>query len=313
MKIVLWLENDWAFGRIANAIKKYSRHNIDIVSWDDEKKDMSQYDLLYTPVWYAKQYFQKHFNDIIPIVTSVHGVAELFNSKTNTFNVEHCETNEKQIESGRISEPLRKILNSQKALGCVSKELVNLLRPQIECHLIYTPCGVDTDEFVKPIKNIPLTVLCPVEEKLINKRPHGYDVKRWYLAKEIQERLPNIEFKFLPKRLHLNEVADFYSQGNVILCLSHSEGGPLGVLEAGASGVVPLSTPVGIIPEIIIPGFNGELLFDNIVENAVHILSEWKTSKNFQSMQINIQKSIIAGRSWKKLIENWDNLFEMSI
>jgi hypothetical protein len=61
----------------------------------------------------------------------------------------------------------------------------------------------------------------------------------------------------------------------------------------------------------VIPGFNGELLFDNIVENAVRILSEWQIDQDFQSMQVNIQKSIIAGRSWKKLINNWDNFFEL--
>ena len=191
----------------------------------------------------------------------------------------------------------------------MSRELVNLLRPQVDCTLAYTPCGADVDLFYKPIQQMPLTVLVPATPEHIGATQHGYDVKRWGWAQEIQKRLPEIEFKFLPGRLTLDEMPDYYRQGNVLLCTAHSEGGPLGVLEAGMGGVVPLSTPVGVVPELVIPNFNGELF--NTVDDAVKILSDWK-NRSLTRMQTNIRESMLS-RSWSNLIEVWDDFFEMAL
>lgn len=306
MKIALWLEKDWAFGRIANALKKYSRHDIDIYQWRMPLEDFSKYDLLYTPCWFAKQIYRLQ-DKKMPVVFSVHGVAELFNYRTDTLK--SCTTTAGHIESGRIPDALRSIFDSQKIIGCVSRELVNLLRPQVDCTLAYTPCGADVDLFYKPIQQMPLTVLVPaVPEHISNGAIHGYDVKRWGWAQEIQKRL-DVEFKFLPRRLTLYEMPDYYRQGNVLLCTAHSEGGPLGILEAGMSGVVPLSTPVGVVPEIVIPNFNGELF--TTVDDAVKILSDWK-NRSLTRMQTNIQESMIS-RSWGNLIEVWDSFFELAL
>jgi len=306
MKVCMWCETSWAFGRISAAIKKYSRHDIDIISWKVPLDDFSKYDLLYIPCWFAKQIYLK-YGGKTPAVTGVHGVAELFNYTTDTLRPRT--TTAKHVESGRISGELKHIFNSQKIVGCVSRELVNLLRPQVDCALAYTPCGVDT-EFFLPIQKMPLTVLCPATPDQFRVMPHGYDAKRWFLVREIQRQLPDIEFKFPIKRLKLDEMPAFYRQGNVILCLSQSEGGPLGPIEAGAGGAIPLSTPVGVMPELIVPGLNGGLLID-IVEDAVRILSEWKT-KDLTATQYNAQETM-KSRHWKKLIEAWDNFFESSL
>ena len=307
MKICLWLENSWAFGRIAASIQKYSRHQISIVPWRVPLDDFTNFDLLYTPCWFAKQIYLKHGGKT-PMVTGVHGIAELFNYDPQTLKP--CRTSDYQVERGQISDNLRRIFKQQKIVGCVSREIINLLRPQVNCKLLYTPCGVDT-EFFRHAQYMPLTVLCPVEEKNINTSGHGYDVKRWGLVREIQKQLPDVQFKFLPRRLTLAEMPDWYRGGNVLLCLSHSEGGPLGVLEAGAGGVVPLSTPVGVMPEVIIPGHNGELF--NSVEVATRILSLWKRNDDkpyFAELQGHIQETMIS-RSWRNVIGMWDTFFEM--
>ena len=307
MKIALWLEKDtWAFGRISRAIQKYSRHKVDIYQWLVPLEDFSKYDLLYSPCWFAKQIYLKHGGKT-SMVTGVHGPAELFNYRTDTLK--SCPTSAKHIESGRISDDLRRIFDSQRIVGCVSRELVNLLRPQVDCTLAYTPCGADVDLFYKPIQQMPLTVLVPATPEHIGATQHGYDVKRWGWAQEIQKRLPEIEFKFLTGRLTLDEMPNYYRQGNVLLCTAHSEGGPLGVLEAGMGGVVPLSTPVGVVPELVIPNFNGELF--NTVDDAVKILSDWK-NRSLTRMQTNIRESMLS-RSWSNLIEVWDDFFEMAL
>lgn len=307
MKILFWLEKDWAFGRIANAVKKYSRHQIDIVNWSRTATDCSTYDLIYTPEWVAGQLFNSWFNPTVPVCFSVHGLSELFH--VNPVTLDTCVVDKQQVESGRISDKLKAVFNNQKIVGCVSREIFNLLRPQVDCALAYTPCGVD-DEFFRPIQTMPLTVLCPVEEKQIGISSHGYSVKRWELIRDIQRQI-DVSFKFLPKRLSNDEMSDWYRRGNVILNLSHSEGGPLGILEAGAGGAIPLSTPVGIVPEIIIPGFNGELLVGDPVEEAVRILKNWSTCDllPMQSRIVDTMKS----RHWRNVVESWDLFFDKAV
>lgn len=57
------------------------------------------------------------------------------------------------------------------------------------------------------------------------------------------------------------EVARFYNQGKMLVCASTAEGGPRVTVEAMACRVPVISTPVGIMPELIDDGVNG-LLFE---------------------------------------------------
>ena len=56
------------------------------------------------------------------------------------------------------------------------------------------------------------------------------------------------------------EKARLLSQADVLLLPSHSEGLPYALLEAMASGVVPVVTPVGAIPEVVEDGVHGRLV-----------------------------------------------------
>lgn len=55
-------------------------------------------------------------------------------------------------------------------------------------------------------------------------------------------------------RPHLNK---WYNGIDLLVCASKSEGGPLSILEAGSCGIPVISTPVGLVPEIIKDGENG--------------------------------------------------------
>ena len=307
MKICLWTDTTWAFGRLANALKAYSRHKISIIKWSTRQHDWDKFDLVHTPVWYAASQFKHLFQTQTPICHAVHGPAELFN--TNGLGY-HRTITEKEVERCRIPPEVIDIFNRQRAVALPNRELINLLRPQVDCDLCYTPYGV-SNEFFQPLQQMPLTVLCPAAPHQFEGKIHGYDVKRWYLAQQIAKRLPNIQFKFIPRRLELNEMPAYYRQGNVLLCVAHSEGGPQAHLEAGAGGVVPLSTRVGHVPEIIIPGYNGEILTGNIVNESVRILSEWNKN-GVVLMQSRIIKTL-EERRWARVIKYWDDFFDRSV
>ena len=56
------------------------------------------------------------------------------------------------------------------------------------------------------------------------------------------------------------EMADWYHWGSVYVVASRSEGTPNPALQAAASGLVVVSSPVGIVPELIEDRINGVLV-----------------------------------------------------
>lgn len=55
------------------------------------------------------------------------------------------------------------------------------------------------------------------------------------------------------KPLPIEEMPRWYEQVTVVACASQAEGGPNPILEGMACGRVPVSTPVGIVPEVVTP------------------------------------------------------------
>jgi colanic acid/amylovoran biosynthesis glycosyltransferase len=80
------------------------------------------------------------------------------------------------------------------------------------------------------------------------------------------ERLPRAE-----------DVAAFYNQARMLVCASTAEGGPRVTVEAMACGTPVISTPVGVVPDIITDGENG-LLFrwqaDELAEKITRLLDD---------------------------------------
>ncbi len=84
----------------------------------------------------------------------------------------------------------------------------------------------------------------------------------WVFAGEIVEG-DDYPHNILPAQ----QLAYLYQAGHLHLCCSRQEGGPRGVLEAAAMGVPQLSTPVGIVPDIL----PAECLFTDTVDAADRI------------------------------------------
>jgi len=95
----------------------------------------------------------------------------------------------------------------------------------------------------------------------------------------------------------------FYFAGlDYYLCLSRIEGGPYPVLECMAAGVKVISTPVGIVPEIISHEVNGFVVNgDNYLRLIPDILSKW-SDDNAQSrlLKTNARTSVLEQFSLNK-------------
>jgi glycosyltransferase involved in cell wall biosynthesis len=65
---------------------------------------------------------------------------------------------------------------------------------------------------------------------------------------------------FLPRVADTHEMAKLYNSTKMLVCASTVEGNPRVTIEAMACGVPVISTPVGIMPEVIENGENGFLV-----------------------------------------------------
>jgi glycosyltransferase involved in cell wall biosynthesis len=86
-------------------------------------------------------------------------------------------------------------------------------------------------------------------------------------VKEFIERNSMADYVTLDERiLNEEELVGLYNQCKVLVCASTVEGGPRVTLEAMACGIPVISTPCGIMPEVIVDGKNGYLFNGNCLD-----------------------------------------------
>jgi glycosyltransferase involved in cell wall biosynthesis len=104
-----------------------------------------------------------------------------------------------------------------------------------------------------------------------------------------------------------NNVADYLSIADAFCLSSHYEGMPMSIIEAFSVGCVPISTPVGGIPEMISDGITGFLSKDLTAESYCHAIERCLTAVDLDTIRINCineynnQYSIqtCAAKHWK--------------
>ena len=96
---------------------------------------------------------------------------------------------------------------------------------------------------------------------------------------------------------------DFYAGLDYYLCLSRYEGVPYPVLEAMSSGVVVLSTPVGVVDELVKSGENGLVLSseDAASEAIIAIDQTARDSTARLRMGREARASVCRAYDWKRL------------
>lgn len=106
-----------------------------------------------------------------------------------------------------------------------------------------------------------------------------------------------------------NALRDWYNSGTIFVCASKTEGTPNTALEAAACGCVPVTPPVGNMPELIRDGENGYL-----VERSIDGL--WcgiqRAIANYERLSSKMLQDI-QGWSWKERTKQYFDLFRRLI
>lgn len=90
--------------------------------------------------------------------------------------------------------------------------------------------------------------------------------------------------KFLGQQ---SNVADYLSIADAFCLSSHYEGMPMSIIESFSVGCVPMSTPVGGIPEMISNGSTGFLSKDSTVESYCQAIKECLIAPNLDEIRNN--------------------------
>ncbi len=96
------------------------------------------------------------------------------------------------------------------------------------------------------------------------------------LYEAVRDRIIDLKLQvnvtFIPRVDTPEDLTHLYNQTLILVCASTSEGGPRVTVEAMACGIPVISTPVGIMPDIIKDGQNGFLFAWNVYDLAAKII-----------------------------------------
>lgn len=156
-----------------------------------------------------------------------------------------------------------------------------------------------------------------VLERLIDKAVHERTPIWWFIRglgweqaiQKFKDKSASITYApFLP---YDKEVADSYRLMDAYIVTSTIEGGPVPLMEAMASGLVVISTPVGVVPELIENGINGfsvpfgdETVF---LEKIKALMENKLCSKN---ISYAARRTIENRCTWNQVLSNVPKLYE---
>lgn len=139
-------------------------------------------------------------------------------------------------------------------------------RPSLNVCNISNGVDLTTFKVTTPIGKRPHKVLWTASESkalLESRDPNEDDVKRYRAVIQPMEKIlssvPGWEHDFMviPKQgqpLSGKAMCEWYNSGSYLLCPSKSEGTPNIILEAAACGCIPISLPIGNVPEAFADG-----------------------------------------------------------
>lgn len=331
-KVAIWSHLEWAFGHISENLQKLfdQDYSVQLFSWEEIHlpETFDHFDLIYVPTWPARLDFLHLYPTVSPeqVICGIHGVAELFNQRFEPGGGRKfiSKVQPDLIDSFQIPTELASHLSSVPAIGVVNRTLYERLKAHTGLeNLFLTECGVDAELFEPvPVTRSSLQVAYPLQTPEHFDGIHGYDVKRFHLirkmAQQLEKDVPGVYFIQPDNHMPHGKMARWYPLGDVHICVSHSEGGPLVALESAACGLVQIATPVGVIPDIVDHGVSGFLINGTteteMYDEVCHSLRILQNDRELlRNMKIRTRQAIESNWTWAAKKTQWKDLFNKGL
>ena len=136
----------------------------------------------------------------------------------------------------------------------------------------------------------------------------GYDITvfltgpaRGYMKNELSKNKINFIHQYFK---HQNELLNCYHALDFYLITSREEGGPMGLMEAMASGVPVISTPVGMAVDLIENNVSGKISIDCDSKNLIELIIDLIENCQLKNEIINNALSVVDSVNWSKVSQS---------
>jgi glycosyltransferase involved in cell wall biosynthesis len=190
-------------------------------------------------------------------------------------------------------------------------QLAKELEAALARHLFYTPNGVDTSFFRPASAPPPLAPLRVGWAGSLKNRTSGHRGVHEFIVPAIAA-VQGAEFCLAAREdrwRDREEMRAFYQSLHVYVCASLSEGTPNPCLEAAASGLAVLTTPVGNMPELIRDGENG-LFVSRDADDIAAKLRRLRDDPELRERMGSAARASVEAWDWRYQAPRYAEMFE---
>ncbi|MGV7227605.1 MAG: glycosyltransferase family 4 protein [Nitrospirales bacterium] len=133
-----------------------------------------------------------------------------------------------------------------------------------------------------------------------------------HLARELQ--MEEINCSLIPYHIDHEQIAKFYGAMDVFWVTAKIEGGPIPLLEAMASGIPCISTPVGAALDLIKNDQNGFMVPFDSPDKFASLSSQLEANKDLgKRLGMEARNTILQERTWSQSQQKILELYELTI
>jgi glycosyltransferase involved in cell wall biosynthesis len=286
---------EWAYDLIAQGVQSCAtRWEVDIAFVIDFRRNLAEFDIRYYDIVFFFLWTDAfRYGPSIPYFDPLRCAVGVHS---------HASLEKRGINLRTANE----ILDGFAAVGVVSEILLDLL-PGPNRHL--TPSGCDPSVFrPRPFPDdAPLRVLWVGNPDSAH---HGNNKGFHSIIRPVVDSMEGVELitATAENPIPHHEMGGFYAQGDVLVCMSATEGGPLPVLEAMHCARPVISTPVGVVPEIL-DAESGWMVERSRPALRAALLSALERRAELPAMG-RAAAAAVSGRTLATMAAAYENLFD---